>query len=206
MDYFSIFILYYYGVSLLCAIGDFHFPEYRNTNKKEDILTDYKKISIRVFKNMILSFPVFYIFENKILISDNIKNNIYNYHISYYYFLWLLLADLLFYTFHRLVHTPKLFFLHKQHHEYRYPYGYAAIYCGYIELVLGNLFPLLVPCYILDIPDELVRNLIGFSTIWTIVVSHSSLQNIDIKHNIHHQKLKYNYGLFITDYIFNTNY
>ena len=32
------------------------------------------------------------------------------------------------------------------------------------------------------------------------------LKNFENKHNIHHQKLKYNYGLFISDYIFNTNY
>ncbi len=64
-----------------------------------------------------------------------------------------------------------------------------------------NLVPLL-PCYLLDI----IRNLIIYSTLWTVIVSHSSLKTFENKHNIHHQKFKYNYGLFISDYIFNTKY
>ena len=206
MDYFGVFFLCFYGSSLFCAFFDFNYPNYRITKKKEDIKKDYKKIAIKSSKNMIIAFPVFWIFENKILISRNIKNNIYNYNEIYYYFTWLLLTDLLFYSFHRLVHHPKFYFLHKQHHEYVYPYGISAIYSSYTEFIFGNLVPLLLPCYIMDIPDEIIINLIIFSTLWTVIISHSSLQSFQFDHNIHHQKLKCNYGLFLSDYIFNTNY
>lgn len=206
MNYFELFFIFFYGSSLFCAFFDFNYPNYRITKSQENILKDYKKIAIKVNKNLLISYPVFELFENKILVSENIKDNFYHYNSIYYYFTWLILADLLFYSFHRAVHHPKLFFLHKQHHEYIYPYGISAIYSSYIEFILGNLVPLLLPCYLLDIPDEIIRNLIIYSTMWTVIVSHSSLQTFENKHNIHHQKLKYNYGLFISDYIFNTNY
>lgn len=206
MDYFMIFFISFYSSSLFCAFFDFCYPQIRITKKKENIIEDYRKISVKVNKNMLLAIPVFWLFENKILVSDNIKNNIYKHHQYYYYLLWLVLTDLLFYIFHRTVHNPRYYYLHKQHHEFIYPYGMAAIYCSYIEFVMGNLVPLLLPCYILDMPNEAVKNLIIFSTLWTTIVSHSSLQNLQYDHNIHHQKLKYNYGLFVSDYIFNTNY
>lgn len=42
---------------------------------------------------------------------------------------FLLLEELGFYYIHRLFHTPSLYRLHKQHHEWTAPVAMTAIYC-----------------------------------------------------------------------------
>ena len=56
---------------------------------------------------------------------------------------------------------------------------------------------------LLSIPDEIIKNLIVFSNF--LDCNDITYLYFNIEYNIH-QKLKYNYGLFLSDYIFNTNY
>ena len=49
------------------------------------------------------------------------------------FFFFLYMEELIFYTFHRVMHHPKLYFLHKQHHEYNVTTSLAIIHSGKVE-------------------------------------------------------------------------
>eukprot|EP00756_Hemistasia_phaeocysticola_P050397 Hpha_TRINITY_DN2517_c0_g1::TRINITY_DN2517_c0_g1_i2::g.1514::m.1514/K07750/E1.14.13.72, SC4MOL, ERG25; methylsterol monooxygenase len=51
---------------------------------------------------------------------------------------------LLFYFSHRLLHHPSLYWIHKQHHEYTGPNGFAAEYAHPLEGVFGNYVPVML--------------------------------------------------------------
>ena len=203
--YYTIFLTTFLLTGGSCAFIDFYYPHLRYTkNKNENIKEDYKRMIPVVFRNLIVSYPVFSLSEYYFFTSYNIKNNIYRYHWIIYTLAWMITSDILFYCIHRLFHTPKLYFLHKAHHEYSNPYGIGAIYCSMVEMVTANLLALLIPIYILDIPENIVYRMIGCMTFWTIFMSHGTLQEVNNSHVIHHRKLKCNYGLLITDRIMGT--
>lgn len=47
--------------------------------------------------------------------------------------------DFLFYYSHRVLHHPKFYFLHKQHHEISTPVSFAALYTGNFEHIFANV-------------------------------------------------------------------
>ena len=71
-------------------------------------------------------------------------------------------------------------------------------------MVTANLLALLIPIYIIKIPERIVLKMIYGMTYWTVFMSHSNLQNLNNSHVIHHRKLKCNYGLFLMDRIMGT--
>ena len=203
--YYAIFLTTFVTTSLGCAFFDFFKPELRKSTKKnENVLADYKKMIPTVFNNLLISLPVFTFFEYYLFNLPNIKNRVFHYHWSLYMLSWILLSDFFFYWIHRILHTPKLYYLHKTHHEFNNPYGIGAIYCSSFEMVTANLFALLFPIYILEIPENVIENMILGMTFWTVYMSHSNLQDVNNSHVIHHRKLKCNYGLFIMDRIMGT--
>ena len=203
--YYHIFLLFFIGSSTLCAFIYFNFPKLRLTKKKnENILEDYTKILPKVIRNLLISYPIFSFMEYYLFMIDNIKKNNYKHYTITYIFLWYVFSDLLFYIVHRLFHTKKLYFLHKIHHEFNNPYGVGAIYCGVMEMIFANLLTLLIPAYIIEVPENLILKMIGGMTFWTVFMSHGCFQEINHSHVIHHRKLKCNYGLFITDRLFGT--
>ena len=51
----------------------------------------------------------------------------------------MILADFFFYIVHRILHTPRFYYLHKKHHEFNNPYGIGGIYWSIFEMVSANL-------------------------------------------------------------------
>lgn len=203
--YYTIFATTFTITSFACAFIDFNLPKLRKTTKKnEDINADYKKLLPVVIDNFFLSLPVFYYFENHLFQIKEVKENIFNYHWSVYILSWMILSDFFFYIVHRILHTPRFYYLHKAHHEFNNPYGIGAIYCSKFEMVSANLTAMMLPIYFLKIPEILVYRMIGIMTFWTVFMSHSNLQDWNNSHVIHHRKLKCNYGLFIMDRIMGT--
>lgn len=196
-----IFINTYIFSSFFCFIADYYFPKTRiYPLHKQKIIKNYKQILPCVLINLCISYPIFDIAN---IYYNTIETNKLNPIINI--FLWLCISDLIFYNVHRLLHTKQLYFIHSIHHEYRYTHGIGAIYAHPIEFVLNNIVALVLPIYFIGIPLYQGYLIMVFSTFYTVVISHGGFIK-DQDHLIHHQKYKYNYGLFIMDNIFRTNY
>lgn len=116
-------------------------------------------------------------------------------------------SDFIFYWFHYLLHNPWIYkHIHKTHHEWIAPVACRAFYTHPVEHLIGNVFPLYAPIYIIGLSWNTLL-------LWTMITSinttiiHSGytvkfLENN--KHDLHHQKFNVNYGVFIWDYIFGT--
>lgn len=125
-------------------------------------------------------------------------------------------GDLLFYLFHRVVHHPKIYFIHRHHHVYKY---------NSFSLVNHVLHPIEVIMFIIPpaLPPILIKSHISVMwtyaiiTNWIGIYIHSGYQFsllekiIMVKskdHDIHHVKPKKNFstGLFysLTDRVFGT--
>ena len=57
------------------------------------------------------------------------------------FFFFLFVEDTAFFWSHYLFHSPKLYWIHKQHHEYNITITLAATYAHPIEYLLGNGLP-----------------------------------------------------------------
>eukprot|EP00466_Bigelowiella_natans_P020858 jgi/Bigna1/132276/aug1.17_g6984 len=55
-----------------------------------------------------------------------------------------LVAEVLFYHSHRMLHSNFWFGIHKIHHEFHAPIGLLAAYCHPVEMVLSNIIPLFI--------------------------------------------------------------
>lgn len=110
----------------------------------------------------------------------------------------IVLEDILFYHFHRLMHLPYFYEkYHKKHHEFIHPIGYAAIYAHPIEHILCNIIPVFVSPLIVGLPFRYFIIWIVLATL-NSVKSHAGYKLFDYGiHYIHHEKFNYNYGINI---------
>lgn len=121
------------------------------------------------------------------------------------------IADVWFYTAHRILHTAYLFRFHAIHHQWHQPVSFAAFYAHPIENMLGNLFTILLAFHILQ-PSHLLANFWIVLVITQSVLSHSGnlkIGPLEIKatHDDHHHHYNCDYGnsLFM-DRLFQTRY
>jgi sterol desaturase/sphingolipid hydroxylase (fatty acid hydroxylase superfamily) len=129
--------------------------------------------------------------------------------------------DFFFYWSHRLLHTPFLYKrIHKVHHEYYNTIAPACIYTHPVELVIGNIFPMMSALLCLRsnmhavtlaawIPMRIYMTHDGHSG-YDFPLSPSKalpFASTSVYHNYHHLKNIGNYGssLRIWDHLFGTN-
>ena len=180
--YFN-YLLTFYISSGLCYIYDYIY------NKQK--LSQYKEINNIVLLNSFFYIPVIVIPYEYYFKSDieefNIKNNV----IIFLYSL--ITLDLLFYTFHRIMHTNVIYKLsHKLHHKNRNTIGMDSLYLHWFDLYIGNILPLYLVILLMNSHIYLIMIWNSF-IILNAVFTHSSI--IHSKHNNHHLYFKYNYGL-----------
>lgn len=129
--------------------------------------------------------------------------------------------DFFFYWSHRTLHIPFLYKrIHKKHHEYYNTIAAASVYAHPLELIFGNVFPMMSACLILRSRMHLVT--LGAWIPMRIFMTHDGHSGYDfpfspskalpfastsVYHNYHHLKNIGNYGssLRIWDQIFGTN-
>src|SRR3972149_3722978 len=69
------------------------------------------------------------------------------------WYLTIYFEAILFYTLHRLFHTPFLYkHIHKQHHEWFMPTPLEAIYAHPLEHIIVNIFPILISPILANLP------------------------------------------------------
>ena len=114
------------------------------------------------------------------------------------------LANILFYFIHRLFHSIKILSkYHRVHHEFKEPIGLRAAYTHPIDYFLGNLLPLGITPFLLNM-DIYTISFVTFLSIYSTVVREHSDYSDNRHHLDHHKYFNCNYGAIWLDKFFGT--
>lgn len=120
----------------------------------------------------------------------------------------LLIGDLCFYFTHRLLHHPKFYFLHKQHHLYVKPHSIAGLYASSFEMLISNHLSMVLALTLIDCHSTTMLCIESAMVAANVLKSHSGADDKwqgSPHHNLHHEKMNCNYGFsYITDIVFGT--
>lgn len=115
-----------------------------------------------------------------------------------------MLEDILFYTFHRLLHSRPFYRFHKLHHSWTAPIPFEAMYAHPLDHLLVNVVPVFTAPMISGLPWS-------HMTLWGVMaaisgaVSHSGIKVFAQTHDLHHEKQRVNYGVLgLCDRVFGT--
>lgn len=193
------FSVSYLVASLATYVIDINYPQMRSdsgeTSPERELGAEYIKILSVSIPNIISSAPFFYLYET--YLDDRENDN----HFLVNLLGWLMITDISFYIFHRLLHHPKLYKYHKLHHSYRYTYGPSALYSSFTEFYLSNLLPNIIAFECLCLSKNEACYIIIFETFYTVIISHGGYRLFGESHLKHHLFYKEPYGLFMTDKI-----
>lgn len=193
---FQAFSLSYLTASTITFFTDIFYPSLRETKiAPVDIIQEYTKIFKVSIPNILSSYPLFIFYQSYLADEERGEDNFLPLSILG----WLILTDISFYTFHRLLHHPKFYHFHKDHHSYKYTYGPAALYSSTLEYYLSNLAPNIISFEILQLSMDEMYYIIVFQTFYTVIVSHGGYSFFKEGHLKHHITFKEPYGLLLTD-------
>ncbi len=116
---------------------------------------------------------------------------------------YIIIADIVFYLTHRLVHTKYLYGIHKQHHEWINPVSSSFLDAHPIEHLLVNLPTVIIPLYIAKV-SNIQQGLWVIGTTINSITGHMASLEGDNPHILHHTLRKVNYGaggLYLMDRI-----
>jgi sterol desaturase/sphingolipid hydroxylase (fatty acid hydroxylase superfamily) len=113
-------------------------------------------------------------------------------------------ANISFYFIHRLFHSVKfLSKYHRVHHEFKDPIGLRAAYTHPIDYFFGNLIPLGLTPFLLNMDLITISFVIYLSIYSTVIREHSDYS--DNRHHLdHHKFFNCNYGAKWLDKFFCT--
>jgi sterol desaturase/sphingolipid hydroxylase (fatty acid hydroxylase superfamily) len=108
-----------------------------------------------------------------------------------------MLREAMFYYSHRLLHHPRLYArIHKMHHKFTAPVALAAQYAHFIEHIVANTLPIVLPPAIMGSHIVTFWIFLGFQLIETSSV-HSGFDFFNgwaKKHDLHHEKFTIFFG------------
>ena len=167
IDYYFSFYMVPFSVFVISLINIFYiilytkkFPEFEKLKSNnlpwpweenwEKFKSDAPNIVWTYIRNNFMVFPIVF---NLIFTFYNLDLNI-DTMPSYPRFLFnvwfsFVIEDFFFYWVHRLLHHPKMYWIHKKHHKFYNTFHMACIYTHWIEFVLGNVLPILAGSMIL---------------------------------------------------------
>lgn len=202
MWFFCYFAGTYFGASLITTLYDTCIHKYKHIKRSsQEVLSNIKYMAPNVCFNMFgITLPYSLMLENYI---DEKERNDYNFLVNF--LLTFLISDTMFYWSHRLFHHPKLYWMHKKHHEYTYPLGFGAMYAHPVDYIVVNLIPYTAPVFILHPTDEFIKFVVVLAISLTVIQSHGCFTFLDDGHLKHHKYYKVNYGLGLMDRIMGTH-
>ena len=168
-------------------------------NPKSHDICPSESVSRVVARNMVILFIVAPIIW---YITPDISNYFTDNYITRFLFS-ILVTDAWFYFSHRLLHMPKFYKWHKQHHQFYIPYPAVALYANPVEAIFCDAMSVGLA------PAMIKMGMYEFQ-VWMIFMAiHSLLLHSSYKygseHTYHHGKITGNYGLFfIIDRIMGT--
>lgn len=118
--------------------------------------------------------------------------------------------ETMFYYSHRLLHTPRFYYLHKQHHEWTSPISITATYCSVVEHLMSNLLPVMAGPFICGSHMLLMYAWIMLAisvTLHSHAGFHFPFLSLSPEyHDYHHLKYDCNYGVLgVLDWFHGTN-
>ena len=126
-----------------------------------------KALFLNLAQNMLLTFSWTFVFN--LLPTLYARSNTWIEYVGLYIFLFILSEGVNYYV-HRLLHHPRLYFIHKDHHKYIHSEPLAGLYVSRREMIIQS--PLLV---------MMIYKLIGFRRIemivWSLFYSMHSLNS-----------------------------
>lgn len=118
------------------------------------------------------------------------------------------IEDVLFYSFHRLIHCKLLYkYIHSIHHEWNVPVVISTIYCHPIEHLCGNILPIMITGHLFRLDWVSYNIWLNIASINALIVhSDYNIYNFGKSHNEHHKYRTCHYGTgCIMDYLFGTD-
>lgn len=200
--FYLIFFTSFVFSSSICFFIDYCYPNLRvNKISRKKVLEDYQKMIPVVSKNLLISYPIFYLTELYLKFNKDYDDNK-----LLYIFYWLIVSEILFYSIHYVFHKINYLYknFHSIHHQFNYTYGMSAIYAHPLDLIIANILPTFFLSWIYPPSDNTAKFIIIFSTFYTVIISHGCYKFLDKTHLQHHLYYNKNYGLFIADDIMKT--
>lgn len=116
-------------------------------------------------------------------------------------FWWAFITEIIFTIVHRMLHTDKLYWIHKQHHKNNPSFSTSSMDSHPIEFIFGNVLSIAVPIYLYP-GSKTISTLYIIGVVANSCYSHS----VEGKHTIHHKRFRFNYGQgsFLFDRVFGT--
>ena len=205
---FIIIEIIYWFFGLFCLLLDnFNVRYWKVAKKINKSISDFDMLLIVIRNHIILGFFTYLYLDYYPPKKTNVSKGIMVFLLRV--FVYYLLYDIIFYTGHIIMHHRYFYkMIHKQHHLTHANIGISGYYMGVIDFFGEFIIPFFLPAYILG-NDPLIILTYGIIGNINGILSHSGFNfpfmPYSKDHLIHHTEQKYNYGVFIMDYIFRTN-
>lgn len=215
--YFLVYLLSHVAIYWICSICYYIVDrmsvnsdkiKYFKLQPKQIDFDKYHRAMKVVLLNQIYSLPfIFYFMLLSYFVGNDTSLDVPPFsELAFKIFFSFVIFDLMFYAYHYLAHSKRIYsYIHKKHHEFTAPVAVAANYNSFLDHIIANF---LLPGTAIILTCANMFTMIIWFILGTITVTstHSGYWIcLASKHDIHHEKFNYNYGIFFTDYLFGTS-